>query len=139
MSARRIGLLADATEEGVPHDRFMAARARRIVVGYDGSDVSRRALDAAADLVGYGATLAVVGLGSNGHDAKAAVEHAREHLLRRHVSALFAEPPGDPEEAITTAAATLEADLIVVGSTQAADAIAERVLREAACDVLVVR
>ena len=38
----------------------MAARARKIMVGYDGSDASTRALDVAADLVGYGSTLAVV-------------------------------------------------------------------------------
>jgi nucleotide-binding universal stress UspA family protein len=36
------------------------ARSRRIMVGYDGSAAGRRALAAAADLVGYGSTLAVV-------------------------------------------------------------------------------
>ena len=38
----------------------MAARPRRIMVGYDGSEAATRALDVAADLVGYGSTLAVV-------------------------------------------------------------------------------
>ena len=38
----------------------MAPRPRRIMVGYDGSDAATRALDVAADLVGYGSTLEVV-------------------------------------------------------------------------------
>jgi nucleotide-binding universal stress UspA family protein len=118
----------------------MAVHARTIVVGYDGSEVSRRALDAAADLVGYGATLAVVGIRSNGaHDTRAAVEQAQEHLLRRHVSALLAEPPGEPAEAIATAAEMLAADLIVVGGANGAEPVAAGVLRRAPCDVLVVR
>jgi nucleotide-binding universal stress UspA family protein len=124
----------------------MAARARRIVVGYDGSDVSRRALDAAADLVGYGATLTVVGVRANGtFDTTAAVDRAREHLLHRHISALYTEPPGEPTEAIANAAATLQADLVVVGVTDGAapdgelGPVAAGVLREAHCDVLVVR
>src|SRR5687768_4216564 len=100
-------------EEVVLHAPPMAARARRIVIGYDGSDASWRALDAAADLVGYGATLAVVSVHSNGaNDLRAAVDQAHEHLLQRHVTALFAEPPGEPAEAIATAAETLAADLI---------------------------
>jgi nucleotide-binding universal stress UspA family protein len=124
----------------------MAARARRIVVGYDGSDGSRRALDAAADLVGYGATLAVVGVSQNGaSDLGAPLEDARERLLRRHVSALLAEPPGEPAEAIATAAETLDADLIVVGGANGAEpdtalgSFVAAVLLHAPCDVLVVR
>ena len=35
----------------------MAARARSILVGYDGSEAARRALAAAADLSGYGSSL----------------------------------------------------------------------------------
>ncbi len=122
------------------HDRRMTSRARRIVVGYDGSDVSQRALDAAADLVGYGATLAVVGIRSNGTaDTKAAVEQAREYLLHRHVRALLAEPPGEPPEAIAIAAEMLDADLIVVGGANGAVTVAADVCRRSPCDVLVVR
>jgi nucleotide-binding universal stress UspA family protein len=124
----------------------MAARARRIAVAYDGSDASWRALDAAADLVGYGATLAVVSVHRNGaRDMRAAVDRAHEHLLQRHVSALFAEPPGEPAEAIVAAADTLHADLIVVGGANGAEPDAELgsvvadVLQRAPCDVLVVR
>jgi nucleotide-binding universal stress UspA family protein len=124
----------------------MAARARRIVVGYDGSDASRRALDSAADLVGYASTLTVVSIHRNGAgDTSGVVEQARERLLRRHVSALFAQPPGEPAEAIATAAETLDADLIVVGGVSGAepdkepDSFVGRVLVHASCDVLVVR
>jgi nucleotide-binding universal stress UspA family protein len=146
LSACRIGLLADAAELRVPHHPHMGVHARRIVVGYDGSDASWRALDAAADLVGYGATLAVVsGHPTGAADMRAAIEQAREHLLRRHVSALFAEPSGEPAEAIATAAEKLEADLIVVGGSNGAEpnaklpSVVARVLRQAPCDVLVVR
>lgn len=118
----------------------MTARARRIVVGFDGSDASRRALDAAADLIEYGAALAVVGVRSNGgSDTRDALEQARERLLGRHVSALLAEPTGEPAEAIATAAEALAADLIVVGSGKGAENIVAGLLRQASCDMLVVR
>jgi nucleotide-binding universal stress UspA family protein len=53
--------------------------------------------------------------------------------------------PGEPTEAIANAAATLQADLVVVGVTDGAapdgelGPVAAGVLREAHCDVLVVR
>jgi nucleotide-binding universal stress UspA family protein len=112
----------------------MAARPRRIMVGYDGSDAARRVLDAAADLVGYGSTLAVVtvqtGLGSG-----AVARAARELLLRRHVEARYFEPTGEPADRLLRAAHELKADLVVVGRwNRSSD-----VVRRAPCDVLVVR
>jgi len=38
----------------------MAGQPRQILVRFDGSEASQRALDVAADLVGYGSSLAVV-------------------------------------------------------------------------------
>jgi nucleotide-binding universal stress UspA family protein len=121
------------------------ARTRRILVGFNGSDASRRALDAAADLVGYGSTLAVVAVHVATADARDAVDRARQQLVRRHVSARYLEQSGAPAEALADAARTLGADLIVVGrsrQTPASDSyesVSTDVLRLASCDVLVVR
>ena len=122
----------------------MSARARTIVVGYDGSDSSRRALDAAADLVGYGSTLSVVTVqtGEIGRDVPRA---AREHLQGRHVEARYHEPAGEPAEQLVEAAETLGADLVVVGRRNRGPlrallgSVSSRVVRRAPCDVLVVR
>ena len=43
-------------------DASVMAHARIILVAYDGSELGRRALDAGSDLMGYGSTLAVVGM-----------------------------------------------------------------------------
>ena len=124
----------------------MAPRARTIVVGYDGSDASARALDAAADLVGYGSTLTVVSVcPSDGTDLRTSARQAREHLVRRHVPARYLELPGEPAEAIASAARTLDAKLIVVGlgapisPGSRAGSVGTEFLSQAPCDVLVVR
>ncbi len=107
---------------------------RRIMVAYDGSDAARRALAAAADLVGYGSTLTVVTVQSGLHSAAVATE-ARELLLLRHVQARYFEPAGKRADRLLEAAAELEVDLVVVGHSNGS----ARVVRRAACDVLVVR
>lgn len=123
----------------------MAARTRRIVVGYDGSDAARRALDAAADLVGYGSTLAVVTVQeAPAASPHATIDEARTRLLERHVPALYFEPTGEPAEAIVGTARRLDADLIVVGrsdhdSGNGIGSVGAGLLRDASCDVLVVR
>ena len=111
----------------------MAARARRIVVGYDGSAASQRALDAAADLVGYGSTLAVVSV-KNGASARPVANEARTRLLRRHVEAVYHERAGEQAEQLVETATDVGADLLVVGGPAGA-----QVLAGATCDVLVVR
>jgi nucleotide-binding universal stress UspA family protein len=111
----------------------MAARIRRIVVGYDGSDESRRALDAAADLVGYGSTLAVVSVQESASSPSAARE-ARTRLQERHVQAVYHERAGEPTEQLVEAAVRSGADLVVVGRSAGPQA-----LEQAPCDVLVVR
>ena len=65
------------------------------MVGYDGSDAARRALDVAADLAGYGSTLAVVTVRTNGSGDSVAAG-AREQLKRRLVEAGYHETAGDP-------------------------------------------
>jgi nucleotide-binding universal stress UspA family protein len=137
----------------------MAARARNILVGYDGSEAARRALDAAADLTGYGSSLAVVSVASrcddrssngsaapDGHvSAQRLLNEARALLLHRHVTARYVEPVGEPAEMLMETARELDADLIVVGRRDqnplrriVLGSVSAKVVRRAACDVLVV-
>jgi nucleotide-binding universal stress UspA family protein len=114
------------------------------MIGYDGSDASGRALDAAADLAGYGSTLAVVTVHA-GEPDRSTTATAREHLLRRHVEARYHETGGEPAEALLEKAQELEADLIVIGRRNGGalpapiGSVSSKVVRQAPCDVLVVR
>ena len=122
----------------------MAARPRRILVGYDASEAGSRALDAAADLAGYGSTLAVVTV-QNGELGGAVAAQAREQVQRRHVEARYHQPSGEPAEQLIEAARELEADLVVVGRRDRTPlrgllgSVSGKVLRRVPCDVLVVR
>lgn len=121
----------------------MAARPRRILVGYDGSAAADRALDAAADLAGYGSTLAVVTV-QNGELEGAVTARARDQLQRRHVEARYLEPSGEPAEQLVDAARELDVDLVVVGRRDRKPllgllgSVSWKVVRRAPCDVLVV-
>lgn len=121
----------------------MAARPKRILVGFDGSETSQRALDAAADLVGYGSTLAVVHVRRAGAPEGEAVGRAREQLLQRQIPARYLEPCGHPAKEIVEAARAVGADLVVVGRRSALKrvlgSVSAAVVRRAPCDVLVVR
>jgi nucleotide-binding universal stress UspA family protein len=119
----------------------MSAQPRRIVVAYDGSEGAERALDTAAQLVGYGSTLTVVSI-SPGHsdDGRETLAAARERLLGRGVTARYVARSGEPADEIVEAARELEADLIVVGrrTPPADESVSAQVVRAAASDVLVV-
>jgi nucleotide-binding universal stress UspA family protein len=114
------------------------------MVGYDGSESASRALDAAADLIGYGSTLAVVTVHTHSVDDGVAAA-ARERLLGRHVEARYLEPAGEPAEQLVETAKALDADLIVVGRRSRnplralLGSVSSQVVRRAPCDVLVVR
>jgi nucleotide-binding universal stress UspA family protein len=125
----------------------MAARARRIVVGFDGSDAAWRALDVAAQLTGYGSTLAVVTVvrARNG-SARGLLDAAHEHLLHQQVTATYLDRVGEAAEQLVSAARELEADLVVVGRRgEVSDgaplpgSVSAEVVRDAGCDVLVIR
>jgi nucleotide-binding universal stress UspA family protein len=114
------------------------------MVGYDGSDASRRALDAAADLVGYGSTLSVVTVETR-EVGSWVTRDARTQLQRRHVEARYHETSGEPAEQLVLKANELGADLVVVGRRgrmplrALLGSVSSRVVRRAPCDVLVVR
>ena len=121
----------------------MTPRPKRILVGFDGSEASLRALDAAADLAGYGSSVAVVHVRRPGADSGSAMELAREHLLKQHLTARYLEPCGSPAKELVAAAVAIGADLIVVGRRTALSrvlgSVSAAVVRRASCNVLVAR
>jgi nucleotide-binding universal stress UspA family protein len=137
-----------------------AAIAKRIVVGYDGSDAARRAVERAAELAGYGSTVTIVGVAPSVYRsglppladpddverARRLLEDARAHLVARHVTVTTRHPIGDPAQQIVAAAEELGADLVIVGTRNgnavgrlALGSTSTSVLHRAPCDVLVVR
>lgn len=124
----------------------MAAQPRKIMVAYDDSDASRRALDRAADLTGYGSTLTVVSVAPDGgHYQAGPLDQAREHLVRRQVTATYLQPVGEPAAELVETARKLDADLVVLGRRSRSlrrvvlGSVSAKVVRHAPCDVLVVR
>jgi nucleotide-binding universal stress UspA family protein len=125
----------------------MASQARRILIGFDGSDASWRALDVAARLTGYGSTLAVVSVAREGNGgARGLLDAAHERLLGQHVTATYVGKVGEAAEELVSAARELDADLVVVGRRgESADgaplpgSVSAEVVRDAPCDVLVIR
>ncbi len=116
----------------------MAARARNILVGYDGTESGRRALAAAADLTGYASTLSVAAVGSrdDADESAALLNDAREQLLRRNVPARYIHPAGELAET----ARSLGVDLLVVGRTAGSrpSSASGSESDHARCDVLIV-
>jgi nucleotide-binding universal stress UspA family protein len=126
--------------------RYMAARARRVLVGYDGSESAERALDAAAALVGYGSTLTVAHVAPLGAGSQDALSDARERLLGLHVSATYLQLAGDAADELVDAVQVLGADLIVLGGRSqnghlelGLGPVTGDVVGRAPCDVLVVK
>jgi len=121
----------------------MAAIAKKIMVGFDGSDEARRALDRAAELAGYGSTVTVVNVVSSARRGRPLAD-ARDHLAKRHVRAEVVERVGEPAEALIDTAKAEDADLLIVGRRNGGESFApgsvtDRVVHGAPCDVLVVR
>jgi nucleotide-binding universal stress UspA family protein len=124
----------------------MAARPKRIVVGFDGTEGARRALDAAAQLMGYGSTMTVVRVRSEGaDDGRDPLDSARDLLIERLITARYEQRVGDPADEIVDVAHDLDADVIVVGRRGLTErngagpgSVSADVLRRASCDVLVV-
>lgn len=132
-----------------------------IVVGYDGSEYAKRALDRAAALCDNGTVLHVVAAeqimpqvrGSSGavdpievEDRQQALEEAGAMLRERGISAKLVEARGDPAKMIVREAEAAGAELIVVGTRGRGPAgrallgsVSTSVVQKAPCDVLVVR
>lgn len=131
-----------------------------IVVGYDGSDAAKRALQRAADLAKEGDRIVVVasaeehtksGPAKGGHSdpsefqrRRGELEEAKKFVSERGLDAELVEAHGDPGTAIVAAAT--DTDLIIVGSRGLnpvqrilLGSVSSKVVHRAPCDVLVVR
>lgn len=125
---------------------------KTIVVGYNESDPSDRAIDRAAELARlYGARLVVTSVipvlinGRDEHDDGSDLRNASALLEKLGVEAELIEAIGDPAEAIVEVAEAEQADLIVVGTREPSmverllgHSVSEAVQRRAHCDVLIV-
>lgn len=135
----------------------------RIVVGFDGSEHARKALERAADIAN-GATIAVVSAVNvkrlmrdpaggvdpiDPADAEArrqALAEARKYLEGRGITGVYVEGTGNPADVIVQEAEENGADLIVVGTRgqstpkrMIVGSVSTNVIHHAPCDVLVVR
>jgi len=129
----------------------------RILVGFDGSDASRRALVHAAELVGRGGNLDVINvIGSQPVSARVGslvdgerrrqqkvLHEARSLLGNRNVRMTPHKAIGDPTNEIRAAAEESGAGVIVVGRGSGLrrlidGSVSARLVRRAPCDVLVV-
>jgi nucleotide-binding universal stress UspA family protein len=136
---------------------------KTIVVGYDGTEASDRALERAADIAGaFGSTVVVTSVspvmtgtahGGGSVDPtdppekhEALLASAKQGLAARSVDAETVLGTGDAAEAIVELADERSADLIVVGTRDPGfvermlgHSVSGAVQRHAHCDVLVVR
>jgi nucleotide-binding universal stress UspA family protein len=122
-----------------------------ILLAYNDTDVSNRALERAAELAKlYGAKLVVtsvtpvvVGAMPDGAPGPE-LQRADERLRELDVEAVLVEAIGDIAEAVVTAAEQNDAGLIVIGTREPSQverllghSVSERVQRMAHCDVLI--
>jgi nucleotide-binding universal stress UspA family protein len=133
-----------------------------IVVGYDDTEPSKRALERAADIAEkFGSRLVVTsvapvlippGRGQAGIDPtdppaqhEVELEHAQSYLSGRNLSAELQPAIGEPAESIVEVAEQAGATLIVVGTREPGilerllgTSVSQAVSRHAHCDVLIV-
>jgi nucleotide-binding universal stress UspA family protein len=132
----------------------------KIVVGYDGSEAAKRALERATTLAGEQNRIVVVaaaeshartGITEGAHLDPSEVERRRRdlddaqaYLAKRGIEGETIEAQGDPGEVIVEAAK--DADLAIVGSRGLnplqrllMGSVSSKVVHRAECDVLVVR
>jgi nucleotide-binding universal stress UspA family protein len=132
----------------------------RIVVGFDGSETAIRGLRRAADEIEPGGTITLVTVEATAQsrgvlsedlldespDAAAVLEEARGSLEGRDdITVQAFAGKGDPAVVLLEAARDAQADLIVIGrrgrdfeARVLLGSVADRVVKQAPCDVLVV-
>lgn len=114
-------------------------------MGFDGSDAAWRALDAAIQLTGYGSTLTVATVASEGQSPPRVPDAVRERVHARGLTAAYVQRAGDPVEELVRAAEELGAELLVIGRSgglpgegESSDSVSAALVRRVTCDVLVV-
>lgn len=135
---------------------------RSIVVGYDGSDAAKRALERAGELAKDGVAVTVVnavyvpvptGRGPapvpdpvDLRDSSRALDEAKGFLAGRGITPRLVQGHGDPADVIVEEAKEVGADLIIVGThgknvaeRLVLGSVSTKVVHHAPCDVLVVR
>jgi len=132
-----------------------------IVVGFDGSDQARRALERAATLAGGGEITVVTAvpfspIATRGpspivdpreeEESLATLDDAKQALGAHGIMPHAVETHGDAATAIVNAANEAHADIIIIGKhgrhgalSRLMGSTAEHVVRHATCDVLVVQ
>lgn len=134
----------------------------KMLVGYDGSDSAKKALERAAELYGNGDPLGVISVapivaggprsggpfpaGDGPTEHRVALDEAKAFLTERGIKATAIEAIGDPGSAICEAAERDGYETIVVGSRNLKGmnrlllgSVSDRVAHHAACDVLIVK
>ena len=136
---------------------------KTIVVGYDNTEPSQRALERAADIAEkFGSRLVITSVssvlipsgthGTGGIDPtdppeqhQAELEQAKAYLSGRNVSAELQPASGDAADAIVETAEQIGATLIVVGTREPGTlerllgtSVSQAVSKHAHCDVLIV-
>jgi nucleotide-binding universal stress UspA family protein len=130
-----------------------------IVVGYDETEVSHRALERAAKFAQtFGATLVVApvefyAMRSRGpvarddtpQEHREQLKEARSYLQEQGIEAEYVPAVGEPADTIVELAAERGADMIVVGTREPGfvqrllgQSVSQAVARESHCDVLIV-
>ncbi len=133
-----------------------------IIVGYDDTDPSKRALDRAVEFAkAFGAKLVVTsvapvttpagGRSIGGDPADTPLDHraelatARDHLGAAGIEAEYIEAVGHAADSIVAAAADRGADMIIVGARELgflqrmfSASVSDGVAHHARCDVLIV-
>ena len=128
-----------------------------IVVAYDGSETGRRALEHAAELARPSACMVIVNV-VPAQSVSARLETITEDertrqrrllreatrvLRRRGLRGHVVEAAGDPAAEILSAAESVDAELLVIGTGGPRHvlhrSLTRRIVRRAPCDVLVVR
>ncbi len=134
----------------------------KIVVGYDGSEPAKRALERASEFAsGDGGSVIVVSavtvhtgavhgaqpIDPDEHaERRTELAEAKAHLAQHGIEPELVEGIGEPADAIVETAREKSADLVIVGTSgkNAAEravmgSVSTSVLHHAPCDVLVVR
>jgi nucleotide-binding universal stress UspA family protein len=133
-----------------------------VLIAYDGTPSAKHALERAADLVNPDDSVSVISvalLAAGGARSMGPIDsvenielhrheldEAKAYLAGRGVEAKLIEAVGDPANAICEAAATAQADMIVLGSRNLPAAkrmllgsVSTKVAHHASCDVLIAK